>query len=99
MARSLSGTYQPRCAVEDPDAAFLDNSSSPRRKAAPNRFLRGAVKLQQTFTDMTILDAVPDVMGGKTAVTFVDKRTFKALLLLCTPKSNQPVLGFIGMGG
>ena len=43
MARSLSGTYQPRCAVEDPDAAFLDNSSSPRRKAAPNRFLRGGI--------------------------------------------------------
>ena len=65
----------------------------------PNRFLGGAVKLQQAFTDMTILDAVPDIMGGKTAVTFVDKRTFKALLLLCTPKSSQPVLGFIGMGG
>lgn len=65
----------------------------------PNRFLGRAVKLQQAFTDMTILDTVPDVMGGKTAVTFVDKRTFKALLLLCTPKSSQPVLGFIGMGG
>ncbi|EPJ81755.1 hypothetical protein CFT9_18446 [Pseudomonas sp. CFT9] len=29
----------------------------------PDRFLGGAVKLQQSFTDMTILDAVPDVMG------------------------------------
>ncbi|RXW32071.1 M23 family metallopeptidase [Propioniciclava flava] len=43
MARSLPGPYQPRCAVEDPDAAFLDNASLPRRKAAPNRFLRGGI--------------------------------------------------------
>ena len=65
----------------------------------PYGFLRRAVQLQQPLTDMTVLHTVPDSMGRKTAITFVDKRTFKALLLLCTPKSSQPVLGFIGMGG
>ncbi|QIK73041.1 M23 family metallopeptidase [Propioniciclava coleopterorum] len=45
MARSLPGSYQPRCAIEDPDAAFLDGSSLPRRKATPNRLLRGGIAL------------------------------------------------------
>lgn len=43
MARSLPGSYQPRCAIQDPDAAFLDSPSHPRRQAAPNRLLRGGI--------------------------------------------------------
>lgn len=43
VARSLPGSYQPRCAIEDPDQAFLDDASLPRRKAAPNRLLRGGI--------------------------------------------------------
>ncbi len=43
MARSLPGSYQPRCAIEDPDAAFLDSPSHPRRHVGPNRLLRGGI--------------------------------------------------------
>ncbi|OCW26811.1 hypothetical protein BB029_08715 [Pseudomonas sp. S3E12] len=65
----------------------------------PNDFLGRTIKLQEPLTDLAILDTMPDVVGRKTAITFVDKRTLKTLLLLSTPKSSQPVLGFIGMGG
>lgn len=33
MVRMLPGSYKPRCAITDPDAAFID-SSAPRRSAA-----------------------------------------------------------------
>ena len=65
----------------------------------PHDFLGRTIELQKPLTDLTLLDTMPDVMGRKTAVTFVDERALKALLLLCTPKSSQPVLGFIGVGG
>ncbi|CAI8776993.1 hypothetical protein EMIT0357P_10414 [Pseudomonas marginalis] len=64
-----------------------------------NDFLSRTIELQEPLTDLAILDTMPDVMGRKTAITFVDKRTLKTLLLLCTPKSSQPVLGVVGMGG
>jgi len=64
-----------------------------------HNFLGRTIELQEPLAYLTILDTMPDVVGGKTAVTFIDERTFKALLLLRTPKSSQPILGFIGMGG
>lgn len=43
MARTLSGSYQPRCAVLDPDEAFLNDTSLPRRAARSNRLVRGGI--------------------------------------------------------
>ncbi|MOA05880.1 hypothetical protein D3C78_1254900 [compost metagenome] len=63
-----------------------------------NDFLSGAVELDQSLADLSILDEVPDVMGRKTTVTLVDESTLKALLLLCLAQAGQPVLGFIGLG-
>lgn len=43
MARSTPGPYQPRCAIEDPDIAFLDDASTPRRVVRRSRFVRGGI--------------------------------------------------------
>lgn len=40
-----SGSYQPRCAIADPDQAFPDESSLPRRVARRGRLLRGGIAL------------------------------------------------------
>jgi hypothetical protein len=61
-------------------------------------FLSGTVELDQSLTNLSILDTVPDVMGRKTTVTLVDESTLKALLLLCLAQTGQPVLGIIGLG-
>lgn len=45
MARMVSGSYQPRCAIEDPDRAFNDETSLPRRMARRGRFVRGGIAL------------------------------------------------------
>ncbi len=45
MARTLQGSYQPRCAIVDPDQAFNDETSLPRRMARRNRFVRGGIAL------------------------------------------------------
>lgn len=43
VARTLPGSYQPRCAIDNPDAALLDDASVPRRAARSARVLRGGI--------------------------------------------------------
>lgn len=43
MARPVPGPYQPRCAIEDPDVAFLDDTSAPRRATTRSRYIRGGI--------------------------------------------------------
>ncbi len=45
MARLVNGSYQPRCAIADPDAAFNEETSLPRRMARRSRFVRGGIAL------------------------------------------------------
>lgn len=45
MARLANGSYQPRCAIADPDAAFNEETALPRRMARRSRFVRGGIAL------------------------------------------------------
>ena len=45
MARQVQGSYQPRCAIVDPDQAFNDETTLPRRLARRSRFVRGGIAL------------------------------------------------------
>lgn len=45
VARLANGSYQPRCAIADPDAAFNEETTLPRRMARRSRFVRGGIAL------------------------------------------------------
>ncbi|EPM71395.1 hypothetical protein A584_09289 [Pseudomonas syringae pv. theae ICMP 3923] len=63
----------------------------------PYSFLCRTIKLQQTLLGRAIRDAVPDPMGRKTTVAFVNKGALIALLLINLRKTVYGVLRIISL--
>lgn len=67
VARINSGSYQPRCAIVDPDEAFLPEAGLPRRMARRSRFVRGGIALAAAATVGVLAVITPGIAQSVSA--------------------------------
>ena len=69
MARIEPGSYQPRCAVADPDEAFLPEPGLPRRMARRSRFVRGGIAVGAAAAVGVLAVLTPGIAQGVSAAS------------------------------